>query len=167
MPSSLLHLPAVSHQRHVKRPLILNHDVYAETVKVCGKDGSRCTKHPNKAPACGYVNNHTLIPGADLISVFSNECASKIPFGHKNCTSAPYAGCMTAPCRRTATPGIVDCSCAIFNGAHDLGVDQGKCSLDEGLVWSSAFYPKWGGSFAPDDNPTPASSLDANVCKMP
>ena len=147
---------------------ILNRDVYLATVKVCGKDGSRCSKHPNMAPACRYVNEHNLIPGADLISVFSNECATKIPFGHKSCTSSsPYAGCMTAPCRRTATPGIVDCSCPIFNGPHDLGVAQGQCSLEDGLIWSSAFYPKWGGGFAPNDNPTPASSLEANVCKMP
>jgi len=147
---------------------ILNYQVYLATVKVCGKDGSRCTKHPNKAPACRYVNEHNLIPGADLISVFSNECAGKIPFGHKSCpSSSAYAGCMTAACRRTAPPGIVDCSCPIFKGPHDLSVDQGKCSLDGGLIWSSAYYPKWGGGFAPNNNPTPASSLGANVCKMP
>jgi len=67
--------------------------------------------------------------------------AGTIPFGQRSCaSSSPYARCMTAPCRRTATPGIVDCSCPIFNGPHDLGVDQGKCGLDGGLIWFSAFH---------------------------
>ncbi|HVA41537.1 MAG TPA: hypothetical protein VNF49_12780, partial [Candidatus Binataceae bacterium] len=126
-----------------------------------------CTGHPNKAPACQYVNDHNLIPGADLISVFSNECAGKIPFRHARCASGPYAGCMTAPCRRTATPGIVDCSCPIFNGPHELSVNHGNCSLGDGLVWSSAYYPKWEGSFAPQGKSALAASPDANVCKMP
>ncbi len=146
---------------------ILNHDVYVKTVKVCGKDGSRCTGHPNKAPACKYVNDHSLVPGADLISVFSFECAGKIPFGHSRCDSSPYAGCMTAPCRRTATPGIVDCSCPMFSGPHELGTDHGDCNAGDGLVWSSAYYPKWPGSFAPIGSSAPAASSDANVCKMP
>lgn len=146
---------------------ILNYYVYLETVKACGQDGSRCTGHPNKAPACKYVNDHSLIPGADVISVFSFECANKIPFGHSRCDSGAYAGCMTAPCRRTATPGIVDCSCPIFSGPHELGTDHGDCNAGDGLVWSSAYYPKWPGSFAPVGSSAPASTSDANVCEMP
>jgi hypothetical protein len=147
---------------------ILNRKVYRETIKVCGKDGSRCSGHPNMAPACKYVNNHTLIPGADLLSTFSFECSAKLPFGHTQCAPAPYAGCMTAPCRRTSTPGIVDCSCPIFKGAYDIGVNNGKCALGGGLIWSAAFYPKWPGSFAPKSAaPATAPAGNENVCKMP
>jgi hypothetical protein len=146
---------------------ILNHKVWAETVKVCGKDGSRCSGHPNKAPVCKYVNNDSLIPGADLISTFSFACAGKMPFGHSQCDSGPYAGCMTAPCRRTATPGIVDCSCPIFNGPYILVINNGNCNAGDGLVWSSAYFPKWQGSIAPEGNSPPAAPSNPNVCKMP
>jgi hypothetical protein len=147
---------------------ILNRKVWAETVKVCGKDGSRCSEHPNLAPACKYVNDHTLIPGADLFSTFSFACADKLPFGHSRCGSGPYAGCMTAPCRRTATPGIVDCSCPIFSGPYELGSNHGNCDAGDGLVWSSAYYPKWPGSFAPKSSmPATPAGANANLCKMP
>jgi hypothetical protein len=147
---------------------ILNRKVWRETIKVCGKDGSRCSGHPNLAPACKYVNDHSMIPGADLISTFSFTCADKLPFGHSSCAAGAYAGCMTAPCRRTATPGIVDCSCPIFHGPYELGSDHGNCDAGAGLVWSSAYYPKWPGSFAPNSATaaTPAAG-DENVCKMP
>jgi hypothetical protein len=147
---------------------ILNRNVWAETIKVCGTDGSRCSGHPNLAPACKYVNDHSLIPGADLISTFSFACADKLPFGHSSCTSGAYAGCMTAPCRRTATAGIVDCSCPIFHGPYELITDHGNCAAGDGLVWSSAYYPKWPGSFAPKSvmaaKPTAGNE---NICRMP
>lgn len=147
---------------------ILNRKVYNQTVKVCGKDGSRCSGHPNLAPACKYVNDHSLIPGANLISTFSFACAGKFPMGHTKCGSGAYAGCMTAPCRRTGTPGIVDCSCPIFTGPNDLGVSNGKCNLGDGGIWSAAFYPKWLGSFAPQSAGAGISTrAGADVCRMP
>lgn len=145
---------------------ILNRKVYARTVKVCGKDGSRCSGHPNMAPVCKDVNDHSLIPGADLFSTFSFACESKIPLGHTKCAPGPYAGCMTAPCRRSATPGIVDCSCPIYSGPNDLGVSNGKCSLSGGLIWSAAYYPKWLGSFAPKGTSAKLPPGE-NVCRMP
>src|SRR5207249_2518369 len=50
---------------------ILNLDVYLETVKVCGRDGSACLPTGDKpAPVCDAINDNKLIPNADVISTF-------------------------------------------------------------------------------------------------
>src|SRR5262249_763132 len=82
---------------------ILDLDVYLQTVKKCGSDGANCLpRGPDTAPVCDAINKNTLIPGADLISTFSFYLESEIPIGQTQCaTPALYAGCMTAPCKRT------------------------------------------------------------------
>ena len=88
---------------------ILNYKVYQETVERCGPDGSRCST-VNSAPVCGAINRGELIPGADVISTFNPNNRSDLVKLQTNdpskpgltiCPKAPYAGCMTAPCKMT------------------------------------------------------------------
>jgi hypothetical protein len=129
---------------------ILNYSVYLQTIAVCGVDGSRCSGKPNLAPVCRYINNNKLIPGADMVSTFSFDCIGTDGIGSTNCTQAePYAGCMTAPChltRDTAKTGIVQCSCPIYDGPYQVGLDNEQCTLDDNLVWSAAYNPNLTGT---------------------
>jgi len=131
---------------------ILNLDVYLETVKTCGHDGSRCSPRGNiTAPVCDAINQNTLIPGADLISTFSLYLESDYPTSNGlTCKSAPYAGCMTAPCRRGETEvldpvtglPLVQCACPIWSGEFQVGYPNGNaCALGNNNVWSAAFAP--------------------------
>src|SRR3984957_18353746 len=118
---------------------ILNHSVYEKTVAQCGSDGSLCAG-VNSAPVCQSVNQGTLIPGAKLFSTFSFDCVPTNGIGQTSCGQAPYAGCMTAPCRETdSQPGIVDCSCPVFDGPYQVGQNEQVCSLGDDLVWSAAY----------------------------
>jgi hypothetical protein len=119
---------------------ILNHSVYEATIAQCGADGSLCGAI-NSAPVCSSVNQGNLIPGAQLFSTFSFDCVPTNGIGQTNCTQAPYAGCMTAPCTRTAQPGIVNCSCPVFDGPYQVGQNDQVCSLGGDLVWSAAYAP--------------------------
>jgi len=123
---------------------ILNYGVYRETIEKCGKNGARCFNHPNKAPVCEAINSNRLIPGADLESTFSYDCIPTNGIGLTNCGQAPYAGCMTAPCYNTADTartGIVQCSCPIFDGPYQVGLNDQECTLGGDLVWSAAYNP--------------------------
>lgn len=128
---------------------ILNLDVYLETVKDCGKDGSKCKPTGSvEAPVCEAINNNTLIPGADLISTFSTYLAKQIKIDPTTCaTPAPYAGCMTAPCKNTgktdSTTGLplVDCGCPTYTGPYQVGtqIQQDQCVLASPNIWSAAY----------------------------
>jgi hypothetical protein len=134
---------------------ILNLDVYRKTVKECGSDGSGCLpKGPRVAPVCDAINDNALIPGADLISTFSFYLELDLPIGQTQCTTpALYAGCMTAPCKRTGKtdPGtglpLAQCACPTFDGPYQVGQSGQYCALDDNLVWSAAYAP--GGTFPP------------------
>jgi hypothetical protein len=120
---------------------ILNHSVYEATIAQCGVDGSQCGAI-NSAPVCNSVNQGNLIPGAQLFSTFSFDCVPTNGIGQTNCGQAPYAGCMTAPCRETdSQAGIVDCSCPVFDGPYQVGQNAQICSLGDNLVWSAAYTP--------------------------
>ncbi len=119
---------------------ILNHSVYEATIAQCGADGSLCGAI-NSAPVCNSVNQGNLIPGAQLFSTFSFDCVPTNGIGQTNCGQAPYAGCMTAPCTKTAKPGIVNCSCPVFDGPYQVGQNEQACSLGDDLVWSAAYTP--------------------------
>lgn len=129
---------------------ILNHDVYEDTVAVCGADGSDCAGQTNKAPVCGVINTGTLIPGADLISTFSYACVPEESIGQTPCSKAPYAGCMTAPCYRNGNDdGYVTCQCPVFDGPFQVGNFDEQCTLPDDLLWSAAYNPAEGGGTAP------------------
>ncbi len=82
---------------------ILNHAVYEKTIAQCGADGSLCATL-NSAPVCANVNAGNLMPGSSVYSTFSFDCVPENGLGLTNCAQQPYAGCMTAPCFKTA-PG--------------------------------------------------------------
>jgi hypothetical protein len=127
----------------------LNRDVYLMTVAKCGKDGSKCSPTGAlEAPVCDAINNNTLIPGADLISTFSRYLEKQIPINPTTCaTPATYAGCMTAPCKRTGKIDpkthlpLVQCGCPTFTGPYQVGkaINQDQCMLDGTNVWSAAY----------------------------
>ena len=83
---------------------ILNHAVYEKTVAQCGADGSLCATL-NSAPVCANVNKGNLMPGSSVYSTFSFDCVPENGLGVTNCAQQPYAGCMTAPCFKTAQTG--------------------------------------------------------------
>lgn len=141
---------------------ILNLAVYLETVSVCGRDGSECLPAGSKvAPVCEAIRKGTLYPGkdVDLVSTFSTALEQKIPIATKDndCTATPtlYAGCMTAPCKRTQ---IIDpltgnfqaqCACPTYLGPFQVGTDltgTAGCELGDNTVWSAA-YSTFGPTF--------------------
>jgi hypothetical protein len=121
---------------------ILNHDVYLDTVAVCGADGSACSGQANAAPVCDVINDGTLIPGADVISTFSFACVPEEGIGQTTCAAQPYAGCMTAPCWRTGEQGVVTCQCPLFDGPYQVGNFGAQCTLPGELIWSAAYSPR-------------------------
>jgi len=128
---------------------ILNRDVYLKTVAACGKEGQNCRPTgPREAPVCEAINTNTLIPGADLISTFSLYLEKQIHISPTTCASpAAYAGCMTAPCKRTGKidPNtglpLVQCGCPTFTGPYRVGtaINQDQCVLGGAYVWSAAY----------------------------
>jgi hypothetical protein len=140
---------------------ILNHDVYEKTVAQCGADGSQCATL-NSAPVCANVNQGNLIPGSSVYSTFSFDCVPENGLGLTDCGTAPYAGCMTAPCFKTNQAGIVNCSCPVFNGPYQVGQNDQACSLGGDLTWSAAYAPP---AATPTATPL-AADRSANAYKM-
>jgi len=136
-------------QYYVDINAILNLNVYLETIRKCGLDGSQCTE-TNSAPVCQSINQGRLIPGADLVSTFSFDCLSTDGIGQTNCTAASYAGCMTAPCYRTGEVGIVECRCPVYDGPYQVGEFNAQCDLALNLVWSAAYNPNEAGKTFPE-----------------
>ena len=132
---------------------ILNLDVYLRTVAKCGSDGSLCRPTGTiDAPVCDAINNNTLIPGADLISTFSLYLEKQLPIKPTTCsTPAAYAGCMTAPCKRTGKTDpntglpLVQCGCPTYTGPYQVGQAQDQCVLEGNYIWSAAYNPNMTG----------------------
>jgi hypothetical protein len=130
---------------------ILNLDVYLKTVEKCGKNGEKCRPTGSlEAPVCQAINNNTLIPGADLISTFSLYLEKQMPIHPTTCsTPASYAGCMTAPCKRTGKTDpntglpLVQCGCPNYTGPYQVGtsISQDQCVLPGNYIWSAAYQP--------------------------
>ena len=128
---------------------ILNYRVYLDTIDQCGADGSGCSGEPDKAPVCKAIADGRLIREADYISTYSPEAQTSIETTLANgpddpevtiCPKGPYAGCMTAPCKATGAGDAV-CSCPVFYGPFQLTQADAQCTLDDRLVWSSAYSP--------------------------
>jgi len=122
---------------------ILNHQLYEQTVAACMSNGSNC-QTINSAPICQAVNKNAVIPGADMVSTFSFDCIPTNGLGQTNCTTAAYAGCMTAPCFTNGSDkGVVTCQCPIFGGPYQLGetLPADQCTPGGDLVWSAAYTP--------------------------
>ena len=56
------------------------------------------------------------------------------------CPKGPYAGCMTAPCKMTAS-GYAQCSCPVFWGPFQVPQSNAQCALGNDLVWSGSYDP--------------------------
>jgi len=158
---------------------ILNLDVYLETIKVCGRGGENCLPRGKMpAPVCDYINNNTLIPGADLISTFSFFLEKTMPTDElTTCsTRANYGGCMTAPCTKTGgfdeNTGLplVQCACPLYDGPYqvsqDLAVTGNKCVLDSPYTWSAAYNPVDGNISPPSPPPCYPDAPGENGCPL-
>jgi hypothetical protein len=127
---------------------ILNLNLYLRTIAACGHDGELCSPQPptrdstwwNPAPVCRAANTNSVIPGAELISVFSTLKNSDYETGTSpnstTCAAGKYAGCMTAPCRHTgrqdnAGNNLVECTCPIYDGPFELGQAGVPCDANE------------------------------------
>ncbi|MCF6776817.1 hypothetical protein L3V83_09580 [Thiotrichales bacterium 19X7-9] len=123
---------------------ISNLTIYKETVEACGKNGEKCASGDITAPVCEAINTNLLVPGADLISVFSpiytqdyiNQDAGDSITSCTGNDAGVYAGCMTAPCYRTGEKdangnNIVECKCPIFNGPYQIGQADQNCNANK------------------------------------
>jgi len=149
---------------------ISNLGIYQETVETCGNEGEKCAATDRDPPVCDAINTNLLVPGADLISVFSPVyIRNYFNQGGGNSTdcrdkdAGVYAGCMTAPCYRTGEKdaqgrNLVECKCPVFDGPYQIGQAKQNCNANEsppGItalsseqsairgnnVWSAAFNP--------------------------
>jgi hypothetical protein len=152
---------------------ILNLDLYLRTVGACGHDGENCSpREPirdyswwNDAPVCRAANTGRVIPGTDLISVFSTVKSSDYATGASpnstSCMTGKYAGCMTAPCHHTgkrdsAGNELVQCQCPVYDGPFELSqagvpcdanaltptTEQSKHAMPPPVyIWSAAHNP--------------------------
>jgi hypothetical protein len=121
---------------------ILNFEVWLDTVAFCSSND--CTK-TDAAPVCAAIKSGKLIKGADLISTFdpsSRQAVIDILEGQKPlvCPKAPYAACMTAPCKQKKGENPV-CSCPVFNGVFQLPTPGAVCDPGDNLIPSSSFSP--------------------------
>lgn len=152
---------------------ISNLTIYQDTVEACGKEGEKCAATDRDPPVCEAINTNLLVPGADLISVFSPVYASnyftKDQSNSTECSGSNagiYAGCMTAPCYRTGEKdasgrNIVECKCPVYNGPFQVGQANQSCNANDtppGItasgnaignsrgsnVWSAAYNPAGG-----------------------
>ncbi len=144
---------------------ISNLIVYKETVAACGADGSDCPDTEPEAPVCEAINTNLLVPGADLVSVFSplysgNYSSSAAPI--TNCAGL-YAGCMTAPCTRTgktdaAGNELVSCECPVYRGPYQIGQANQSCNANvdaNGKVRTAGPRRVWSAAYNPDEQPLP------------
>ena len=140
---------------------ISNLYIYQETTASCGRDGSDCTDASSEPPICEAINTKLLVPGADLVSVFStlyaNNYASQTQSEPLTSCNGLYAGCMTAPCTRTGkydSQGneLVSCECPVYNGPFQIGQANQNCNANVGAdgttsttgpryIWSAAYNP--------------------------
>jgi hypothetical protein len=122
---------------------ISNLDIYQETVETCGIDGGKCAVSDRDPLVCEAINANLLVPGADLISVFSPLYKGNYSDqGGDNSTSCVdgdagiYAGCMTAPCYDTGEQDangndIVECKCPVFDGPFQIGQGNQSCNAND------------------------------------
>lgn len=146
---------------------ISNLDIYQETAEVCGKDGSKCPSTDPAAPVCEAINTKLLVPGADMVSVFSTlysgDYTSSSGSSDLTQCNGVYAGCMTAPCQRTGQfdasgNELVNCSCPIFNGPFQIGQANQNCDANvrkDGTAPKTGPKHVWSGAYNPENQPLP------------
>jgi hypothetical protein len=122
---------------------ISNLEIYKQTIEACGHNGEKCASNDIIPPVCDAINTNLIVPGADLVSVFSPIYSQNYvnPNGEvtTSCTNkkaGKYAGCMTAPCYRTgekdaAGHNIVQCKCPVFDGPYQIGQGGQSCNAND------------------------------------
>lgn len=140
---------------------ISNLDIYKKTIAACGQNGEKCASGSIDAAVCDAINTNLLVPGADLISVFSTIYSQNYTVQGEtpltSCTgrkAGVYAGCMTAPCEFTGKKDkngnrLVNCKCPIYDGPYQIGQANQSCDANRGTppnrgktnVWSAAYNP--------------------------
>lgn len=164
---------AISNQGTTKTPYLVdinaisNLDIYQETISACKKDGSSCPTTSPEAPACEAINTNLLVPGAELVSVFSTLYAGDYSSSSSSSDvtewSGVYAGCMTAPCKRTGQIDasgneLVSCSCPIFNGPYQIGQGNQNCDANvrkDGTAPKGGPKHVWSAAYNPGNQPIP------------
>lgn len=149
---------------YVGLDVISNLDIYRLQMETCGSGSEKCTSMGITPPVCEALNVNLLVPGADVISVYSEALQSAYyppgdTSGSTNCATGFYAGCMTSPCERTGKfdatgREIVNCKCPVYFGPHEIGQAGQSCDanrLPTGLpgphandvryVWSAKYDP--------------------------
>jgi hypothetical protein len=123
---------------------ILNFQVWLDTVSYCSTNDCSIT---DAAPVCAAIKSGKFIKGADLISTFDPSSRQEIidilqgqPPPPLVCPKAPYAACMTAPCKQKKGENPV-CSCPVFNGVFQLPTPGATCDPGDNLIPSSSFSP--------------------------
>ncbi len=174
---------------------ISNLDIYQETVEACGEQGAECLNSGRIPPVCEAINTNLLVPGADLISVYSErykrDYVSKGEDTSTECTDrrdqGVYAGCMTAPCYRTglkdaAGRNLVECKCPVYDGPFQIGQGDQSCNANDpppvttsshtekrhgrgNNVWSAAYNPA-GGPIILSDLPCIPDSPGDSGCPL-
>ena len=145
--------------------------VYNESIEACGKDGSQCPSTDPEAPVCEAINTNLLVPGADLISVFSSLYNSDYSSSSHPVTqcSGLYAGCMTAPCQKTGQYDaqgneLVNCSCPVYTGPFQIGQANQNCDANiqaNGTKIKGNTQYVWSAAYNPGNQPLPLPLPDA------
>ncbi len=170
---------------------ISNLSIYQQTVEACGQDGAKCQTGGRVAPVCDALSTNLMVPGADLVSVYSPLFLTNYDTqGGSNSTSCTgknqglYAGCMTAPCTRTGEYDangneLVSCKCPVFTGPYQIGQGNQNCNANQPppgndssnhtpkgkFVWSAA-YNVQGSNPTPPKTPCVPDSAGGNGCPL-
>ena len=141
---------------YVGLDVVSNFDIYKLQTETCGENASACLNQGITPPICEALNVNLLIPGADVVSVYSEVLQSDYypageTSGSTSCTDGLYAGCMTSPCERTGKfdasgREIVQCKCPVYKGPHQIG--QANQSCDANRLPSGANPPNSSGGSA-------------------
>jgi hypothetical protein len=105
--------------------------------------GRKCLK-VGSAPVCKALPDGKLIPGADVISTFAPSDISELEDSFASdptCAKAPYAACMSAPCKLNSDGNTASCKCPVFYGRFQLTGSDAQCSLGNNLVPSASYSP--------------------------
>ena len=167
---------------------ISNLDIYKKTIEACGRDGEKCASGDIEPAVCEAINTNLLVPGADLISVFSTLYGQNYAVQGQdpmtNCTgkdAGVYAGCMTAPCEFTGKKdkngnALVNCKCPIYNGPYQVGQANQSCDANQTAagtsskkgkinVWSAAYNPS-GEALPPKSSSCIPDMAGTNGCPL-
>lgn len=125
---------------YVGLDVISNLDIYKLNAETCKEDGSACASQGIVPPVCEALNVNLLVPGADVVSVYSEALQEKYypdndTNASTNCSDGLYAGCMTSPCMKTGKRDasgreIVQCTCPVYKGPYQIGQANQSCDAN-------------------------------------